>query len=309
MIKVIRYHKKHKKSWDALVKDSKNGTFLFFRDYMEYHADRFDDYSLMIFSGDDLLAIFPASVSNSFVTSHGGLTYGGMLYKSNMTAQKAIDSFEATLDYLRKDNVSKVLYKAIPHIYHKQPAEEDLYCLFLNDFRLIKREISSSFLINEMAIKGKKLNGHKKALRAGFELVPTDCSKEILKIVNENLLDRYDTQAVHSFAEMNYLRNKFKKNIQMFNLMLGGKYCGGAILYVDNQCVHAQYIATTMEAKRARGLDFIVIECLGIFSDIKWFDFGISTEEGGRNLNVSLIKAKEEFNMSGICYDTYEISL
>ena len=46
-IDIVKYNHNMKAEWDAFVKTSKNGTFLFMRDYMEYHNDRFIDYSLL----------------------------------------------------------------------------------------------------------------------------------------------------------------------------------------------------------------------------------------------------------------------
>ena len=43
--------------------------------------------------------------------------------------------------------------------------------------------------------------------------------------------------------------------------------------------------------------------------DYEWFDFGTSTEQNGIYLNTGLIKSKEEFGLSAICYDTYKLVL
>jgi hypothetical protein len=40
-MRVERYTGAARGLWDGFVRDSRNGTFLFFRDYMEYHQDRF----------------------------------------------------------------------------------------------------------------------------------------------------------------------------------------------------------------------------------------------------------------------------
>ncbi|MGG6545868.1 UNVERIFIED_CONTAM: GNAT family N-acetyltransferase, partial [Prevotella sp. 15_C9] len=42
---IIRYSAGDKERWDRFVRRSKNGTFLMQRDYMDYHADRFQDCS------------------------------------------------------------------------------------------------------------------------------------------------------------------------------------------------------------------------------------------------------------------------
>ena len=41
----------------------------------------------------------------------------------------------------------------------------------------------------------------------------------------------------------------------------------------------------------------------------EWFDFGTSTENNGNTLNTALIKSKEEFNLSSVCYDIYELEV
>ena len=46
---------------------------------------------------------------------------------------------------LRASGISKLIYKAIPHIYHTVPAEEDLYALFLLNAKLFRRDVSSTF--------------------------------------------------------------------------------------------------------------------------------------------------------------------
>ena len=52
--------------------------------------------------------------------------------------------------------------------------------------------------------------------------------------------------------------------------------------------------------------DTLIDSCSGSF---KYFDFGRSTEHGGRYLNESLIFQKEGFGGRGVCYDTYEWTL
>ena len=48
MIEIVRYTPGKASEWDAFVRKSKNATFLFYRGYMDYHADRFEDFSLML---------------------------------------------------------------------------------------------------------------------------------------------------------------------------------------------------------------------------------------------------------------------
>jgi hypothetical protein len=41
------YHAEDLETWNRFNQASRNGTFLFDRGYMDYHADRFTDASLM----------------------------------------------------------------------------------------------------------------------------------------------------------------------------------------------------------------------------------------------------------------------
>lgn len=299
------------KSWNTFLTNSKNGTFLFNRNYMEYHSDRFIDYSLMIYDERNILiALFPASIHENELRSHGGLTYGGFIVDHTIRTEKMLVIFECFIEYLKNKKIKKLVYKTIPHIYHIMPSEEDLYALFRFGFKLFRRDVSSSINMRTTQIRGQKRNGAKKAECLGMELVETNNSENILSIVNINLESKYNVNAVHSFEEMNLLKNRFKKNITMYELLYNQEVVGGAILYIDNNVVHAQYVTTTYEAKKNRGLDFIVVSIIDIYKDkYEWFDFGISTENQGMNLNCSLIKSKEEFNLSAVCYDFYELEI
>ena len=53
-----------------------------------------------------------------------------------------LEIFEHFFNYLKNKNITKLIYKVIPDIYHKIPAEEDLYALFINNAKTIKKEPS-----------------------------------------------------------------------------------------------------------------------------------------------------------------------
>ena len=49
MFEIRRYHTADQPLWDDYVSRARNATFLFYRAYMDYHADRFLDHSLMVY--------------------------------------------------------------------------------------------------------------------------------------------------------------------------------------------------------------------------------------------------------------------
>ena len=60
-MKIIQYTPQLADEWDAFVKESKNGTFLLERRFMDYHSDRFSDCSLLLYEDNELVALFPAN--------------------------------------------------------------------------------------------------------------------------------------------------------------------------------------------------------------------------------------------------------
>ena len=122
MIEIKRYTPQEKQDWNDFVAKSRQGTFLFDRNYMDYHQDRFHDHSLMIFYNGKLCALLPANeVVDKTLISHQGLTYGGLLTCNKMTAAITCLVFEAINIYLKEKGFQKVIYKAIPWIYHNIP--------------------------------------------------------------------------------------------------------------------------------------------------------------------------------------------
>src|SRR4051794_22681462 len=130
VMRVEPYGAERRGEWNDFATRAKNGVFLFHRDYMEYHADRFDDASLLVFDDDALVALLPGNVRERTYVSHGGLTYGGFIVDARMRTATMLAVFEATLRHLAGRGIDEWIYKPLPHIYHSMPAEEDLYALF-----------------------------------------------------------------------------------------------------------------------------------------------------------------------------------
>ena len=147
MIKIIKYTSDKKEIWNNFVKNSKNGIFMFDRGFMDYHSDRFCDNSLMFYDDDELISVLPLSLHDNELRSHGGLTYGGFITNEKMKQHKMLECFEILKSYMREKNISSFVYKLTPHIYHKQPSEEDLYALYKNGANLLKVEPSTTIML------------------------------------------------------------------------------------------------------------------------------------------------------------------
>ncbi len=308
---IIPYSISRKKEWDDFVASSKNATFILSRDYMDYHADRFADSSLIFYRKGKIYALLPASRSGDKICSHAGLTYGGLVMSAGSTVADILHITELFINHFRREGIRQIIYKPIPHIYHTLPAEEDLYALFRNGATLTARNVAS-VISNERRVKFRNIrkSGIRKALRAGVSVSETSDFKTFWNLLSANLNDKYGASPVHSADEIEMLANKFPSNIRLFGAFNDGEMIAGTVIYATPSVAHCQYISASPEGKSSGALDLIFDHLINtVFSDIMYFDFGTSNENGGMILNESLIYQKEGFGARAICYDTYLINL
>jgi len=310
-IRVAQYCPEHRLLWDSFLKHSKNGVFLFYRDYMEYHANRFVDNSLMFFEGDKLLAVMPANIKDNLLFSHSGLTFGGIISNYEMKTQSMLKIFESLVQYCGTFGIKEIVYKAIPHIYHRVPAEEDLYALFRYNARLTKREVASTIFEGQrIPFSNNRKRCIQKSKREEFRLERSYDFKAFMNIVEEGLSKKYDAKPTHSADEIQLLAERFPENVKLFVVHKGNKMLAGALVYESVNVAHAQYCAGTDEGKELHATDFILNFLINdYYLKKRYFDFGISTERAGRYLNEYLITYKERFGARAIVYDTYELEI
>lgn len=312
-VKIERYRREKADEWNAFVAESKNGTFLFDRRYMDYHSNRFNDFSLIIRNEKGkIIALLPANEKDGTLYSHQGLTYGGILLTCKSTAVEVSEIFEHLCEYMRKEGIGTFIYKAIPHVYHSLPAEEDLYALHnVCDATLISRSIGSCIIMdNRLPLRQNRRTALNKAHFCGTSVKESNDFDTFWGILCDNLKQTYNSAPVHTVEEIKRLKNAFPERIRLYmSYNMEGTATGGIVIYEMKHVVHTQYISANEEGKRDGAVDAIMEYLMNHYSDRQYFDFGTSTIDNGRRINESLIFQKEGFGARGICYDTYEIVL
>ena len=310
MITAERYLLDRRSEWNAFVASSRNGTFLFNRSFMDYHSDRFVDYSLMFYdSKHRLVALLPANIDGQVIYSHDGLTYGGLIFGDSMRATVALEVIQAMNDTYKNEGIKSVVYKPTPWIYHRQATEEDLYAIFrLCDYKIISREISTVVnLAHPLPMSELRRRHASKAYKIGVKVGWNDSYTDFWKILYDNLMHRFGVHPVHTLDEILLLASSFPDNIRLCTASLGNETVAGAVLFLCGETVHVQYISASAEGKKIGALDAIFSYLISHYSGKKrYFDFGKSTEDMGHYLNEGLIFQKEGFGGRGVCYDTYE---
>ena len=312
-MKIVRYTPIFKSQWNEFVNGSRNGTFLHFRDYMDYHSNRFDDFSLMCVNDkNNIIAVLPANKCGDTVYSHQGLTYGGWITSiKGVTATTMLEIWTLMNSFLRENKIKRFIYKPAPHIYHRYPAEEDLYAIFRNGGQILSTLISTTLPLDDTRLHFNEnaRRGMKNAINNGVE-VKQSCDFDLFWDVLEQMLrEQYNTLPVHSLEEIELLHSRFPKNIKLYIATHNDNVVAGTVIFFTETVAHAQYIAASPSGKALKALplvfDYIINNECG---NCRYFDFGTSNEKGGLYLNDGLITQKCGMGGRGIAYNTFELS-
>lgn len=309
MITIKKYTAEDAATWDAFVDASKNGTFMLKRGYMDYHADRFTDHSMMFYDGDKIVALLPASQHNSELRSHGGLTYGGLIISMETKVQQVIEIFMALKDYMKEQNITSLLYKRVPEIYYQYPSDEDIYALYRIGANLARRDISSTiYLPSKIKFSERRKRGSKQAAKQGIVIKLSVDYVEYIDMLSEILQKYHDTKPVHTAQDLELLSSRFPDNIKLYAAYKEESMLAGVVIFETDRVAHAQYIANSDEGRQCGALDAVMDYLINQqYADKEYFDFGISTENNGMYLNEGLVTQKQEFGGRGIAYDFYEL--
>jgi len=263
-----------------------------------------------LYNNGDLVALLPANIEDGIVYSHQGLTYGGFILNNKIKTSLMLEIFKELIGYLKLNKVQRLIYKAIPHIYHKYGSEEDLYALFINNAKLIRRDIATVIEIDKrLGFSKSKKCGISKAKQNNLLVRVSDDLDSFMKI-EEEVLKNHNTKPVHSNDELRLLMKNFPNNIKLFTSFIEDKMVAGVIIFEESEIVHLQYMANSSLGMEMGGLDIIIQYLLDQeYKNKQYFDFGISTEQQGRYLNEGLISQKEMFGGRAVCYDQYELNI
>ncbi|VVC76474.1 hypothetical protein AQUSIP_17870 [Aquicella siphonis] len=309
----VRYTRDYLELWNDFVRVSKNGTFLLMREYMEYHNDRYEDNSFLIFDDNknDILALFPANRRDEKLISHEGLTYGGFIVSADMTQSLMNRIFVMLFQAMQNQNFKYLQYKTIPSIYHKCPSEEDHYSLFAYGANLYRRDILTVIdSKNPIPFQNRRIRQVKKAKMHNVCAYEINDYEAFWNILEANLAAKYKVKPVHSIDEIKLLSSRFPSHLRLFGAYEENKLLAGVLVYETDMVAHFQYIASSDCGRKIGALDFLFSYLIGhVYSCKRYIDFGISNENNGQYLNLGLIEFKEGFGGRSIKHDFYELDV
>lgn len=314
MLEITDYCQEFEKAWNEISDQADNGHFMFKRSYMDYHADRFSDSSFVVLNKGRPVGIFPANKVDDALISHGGLTFGGLCLRPKFNRIKNIESvFESIFDLLSQRGFKRAHFKPVPWIYHKSPAEGEMY--FMNRFGQAGCAIEISTTVDLQNVPKASSSREwmkRKAIDAGFRVESSNDFKSFWNVLEDRLKEKYERNPVHSVDEILLLASRFPEHIRLFVVRNSADdVVGGTVVFLNSGVAHTQYLAASEEGMADGALDILVFYLIKFYQDkgLKYFDFGISNEHNGTVLNTSLATFKEGFGGRSIIHHKFDISL
>ncbi|MCW2119882.1 GNAT family N-acetyltransferase [Flavobacterium sp. 7A] len=302
------YQTSNYKQWNDFVGQAMNATFLFHRDFMEYHQERFEDCSLMVFEGEKIVAIIPANRVGDTVYSHQGLSYGGLVIKE-LRIKDYLLVLKAVLFFLNSKNILILDLKIIPKIYNQTLCDEIDYAFFVLQSTIYRAD---AYLVIDMICPYEPNRNRKRALKKAT-LLQIEIKEELdyttfwKTILTPNLQERFGVIPVHSYKEIKKLAELFPKNIKLFNAYQGDVLKAGVVIFLMSGVVHFQYSSGGADRTDTAALDILFDYIIQKYADNRYVSFGSSTENGGLKLNSGLAYWKESFGAKTTVQNYYRV--
>lgn len=310
-IRVEQFNSSFSEVWDAFVSKAKNGTFMLTRKFINYHGDKFEDASLLIFKNDKLIAVFPANRKEGNVYSHQGLSYAGLVFKPYVKLIDTLAVFHAVLAHYEKTGARQLYTKQIPSLHHKTPAEEMQYAFFITNSEIYRRDAAICLRPNDYRPNENRRRRIKSAKANNLTIREADDLQEFWNnVLIPNLQIKHNGKPVHSLEDIQFLKDNFPRNIKQYNIYLGDEILGGTTLFNSKKTALAQYISASDRGKSMDALsllfEYVITNACATFD---FFSFGHSNEDNGRVLNDSLSYWKESFGGSTLTQDFYKTEI
>lgn len=306
------YESKDFEAWNAFISKAKNATFLFHRDFMDYHKDRFQDFSLIVEEDKKWVAVLPANRVEDTLFSHQGLTYGGLVYDEKLNAEEVDAVFSNLILFLKQNNFKTFFYKPIISIYSKKSSLEMDYVLFQKKAVLYRKDLNLAIdFATELKISKSKMKHFRRISEMDIEIRKEKSFASFWdKVLVPRLQEKHHTNPVHTKEEIELLADRFPENIFQYNAYFEDEIVAGITIFYFGNVVKSQYGATTLQGEKIRALDFLFINLINEFKDkVTFFDMGTVTENNDKCYNSGLLKQKEELGCSVYNQDFYSLSI
>lgn len=277
---------------------------------MEYHSDRYEDFSLLVYEEEKLVAVLPANRVGATVFSHQGLTYGGLVLPQNSKLYNVIYIFRAILFFLNEKAIATLNIKKIPSIYCDTFSDEIDYLVSIcNGITTMKHAIAVINLDSNFKISKSRQQCINRGKKLNLVIKEEDNLESFWNdFLIPNLKEKFNSKPVHSLNEIIALKVKFPQNIKHFNVYYNDKLVCGTTLFITKNVVKPQYISGNESNNLLGSIDFLYDFLINeVSKEKKFFDFGPSHENKGLNIIKNINFWKESFGAQPLVQNFYEV--
>lgn len=321
---IVQFDDSKTSAWDDFVLNkSMNGTFLQTRKFINYHQEgKFDDCSLMIFKGNDLVAVVLACScvidGEKYFFSHRGTTFGGLIVSRNVYSATDISEIMDLLDEKIKGcGFDKCYMKLTPQIFQRENADLIDYFFYQKGYReytelnfymnldRYRSDVASQFSASKRRDfrYSMKNNLSFKELQSDVEI------REFYEVLQLNL-QKLNLRSVHSYEDLLELKNnRFNDEIHFYGVFFEDEMIAGSMIFIfDHKVFHTQYLSSNQKYLKLYPMDFLIYNLIRVAIDkeMESFTFGICTEDQGRYINLGLSRFKEGFGTEYCLNKSYE---
>jgi hypothetical protein len=305
-MRVEKFLPTQKETWDNFVKNSFNGNFQHSRNFLDYHGNKFEDLSMVVFSdSNEIIGLLPAAISpanSQDLISHPGAAFGGLILKNQLGIEKTLEIFKEIIDFCSHQKIRSLEYKISPPFFFDSFWRGDFVSLLL-----LGAELSTLKVTHVLEFRNNKLdNFHraadsdfKKANRLGPTIFQTKQPSDyglFYDILNRQLY-KHKVESIHNLLDITDLENRFPRNIHLWKSSLNDGSVAFAWVWEMNNVAHVQYMTNLEVTNRPISLNYLIMSLLHYYLEKKfiYFSFGNSydiTHDHSINLGLALWKEK-----------------
>lgn len=305
---IKKYNIENFNEWDNFVMvESINGTIYNTRKFLLTHKEnKFVDESILIYNNNELVCIVPCCKNNdNNYFSHIGCTYGGIIISQKINN---IENLNEIIELILQYYDNNIQFRVSDYIYNLSNIE----CLYYLLNKKLKQKIELSWYVstdnkwyNNLLNKRnqKYLEKFEKNIKNIIYVANFDEQKndyiEFYNILKYNLNNNYKTEPTHNLSEFLKLSEILKDEHKLYiaknenSLILGGVY----VILTNKQCWYTFYISRNIKTNNNNCSIIAIMKKIlldGNLNNVKYIDYGISTENQGEYLNLGLSKFKEK---------------
>lgn len=320
---VEKYNSSLERKWDEFVlRGSVNGTFLQTRNFLNYHPeDRFEDASLLIMNGTNIVAVIPATRKEvngkSTFFSHMGSTFGGLvLARTAYNVSYLEEIFPLLNAFLQEEGYEHIIMKSTSDLFSERPMallDYEFYRFGFDQYNEIAFYLRCCDIPEDgmSMMTSSRRRDYRYSLKNGFRIERLTTDEQVkcfYRILEENL-KKFDAVPVHTEAELLEFKNsRLTDTVRFYGVYEEEQMAAGSMLFdFDHKVLHTQYLACLPEYNRKFAMNFMDYNLIMIAKNegFEAFSFGTSTGNHGKDLNTGLALYKEGFGCEYSVNRTY----